>query len=100
MAVEHKQKITLASYPPVKLYYWSKEIFEKHIEFKNEVKIYSLERTVCDIIRFEKYSGTDTMKEVCNNYLQRKDRNLDLLLKTAREINAYDKVHQVFSILI
>ncbi len=100
MAIERKRKITLATYPPVTLYYLSKDIFEQHTIIDDGVKIYTLERTVCDIIRLEKYAGKDVVKEVCNNYLLRHDKNIERLLKTAKDIKAYDKVYQIFSILI
>lgn len=100
LAIRHKQKLTLADFPPVKLYYWLDDIFSQHIVEQNNIRIYSLERTVCDVIKYNIQMGQDMVKEVAENYLDRKERNIELLLKTAQEINAYNKVHQIFSILI
>lgn len=100
LAISHKHKITLADYPPVQLYYWVERYYNKHITVKRGVKVYTLERTVCDIIKFETHTGMDMVKEVANAYLKRNDKNIDLLLKTAKEIDVYDKVRKVFEILI
>lgn len=100
LAIENKQKMTLADFPPVKLYYWSENIFNQHITNQDGVRVYSLERTVCDAIKYDTQIGQDMVKEVVEAYLQRKDKNIELLLKKAQEVNAYNKVHQFFSILI
>jgi len=100
LAIENKQKMTLADFPPVKLYYWSENIFNQHITNQDGVRVYSLERTVCDAIKYDTQIGQDMVKEVIEAYLQRKDKNIELLLKTAQEVNAYNKVQQIFSILI
>lgn len=100
LAIENKRKITLAPYPPVQLYYWSKKYVTKHVVCIKGVKIYTLERTVCDAIKFENQIGIDVVKEVAKNYLSHKEKNIDKLLKTAKEIGAYDKVYKVFEILI
>ena len=55
---------------------------------------------MCDAVKHDTQIGQDMLKEVVEAYLQRKDKNIELLLKTAQEVNAYNKVHQIFSILI
>ena len=100
LAIENKQRLVLADYPPVKLYYWSEKIFNQHIINQGGVKVYSLERAVCDTIKYDTQMGQDMVKEVVENYLQRKDRNIELLMKTAKEVSVYDKVYQIFSILL
>lgn len=100
LAVSHNQKITLAPYPPVELYYRVDKYFKKHITVNNGVRIYTLERAVCDAIKFDTRIGLDMLKEVVNAYLRREDKQIELLLKTAKEIDAYEKVRKVFEILI
>lgn len=100
LAIENKQKLTLAEYPPVKLYYWSDKIFNQHKTNQDGVMIYSLERSVCDAIKYDNQIGQDLVKEVVEAYLQRRDKDIELLLRTAKEVNIYNKVHQVFSLLI
>lgn len=47
------------------------------------VYIYDIEKTVVDIIYYRERMGTDTAKEVLVNYLRRKDRNLNKLIRCA-----------------
>lgn len=100
MAIGSKQKLVLADYPPVKLYYWSPVIFKQHITEQNGVRVYSLERTVCDAIKYKLQMGQDMIKEVAESYLQRKDHNIQLLMQTAKQIKVYNRVEQIFSILL
>ena len=52
-------------------YYIIIAIFEK-----SKFKIYSLEKTVIDIIYYRNRIGIEETKEVLNNYLKRSDRDL------------------------
>ena len=100
LAIGNKAKMKTEKFPPVQLYYWPDKYYMQHIVIINDVKIYSIERTVCDLIRLESQSGFDVVKEVCQNYLRRQDKNINLLMTTAREIDVYDKVTKLFEILI
>lgn len=74
-------------YPPVEFFYFSKRQFEAGIDEVNigdfNVRIYSPEKTVCDCFRHRNKLGLDSAKEGLTEYLKRKDRNLEKLLKYA-----------------
>ena len=53
------------------------------IEENNGIRIYDIEKTVVDIIYYRERMGIDTAKEVLVNYLRRKDRNLNKLIRYA-----------------
>ena len=90
VAIERKRKISLPEYPPITLYYWVREYQELGvIEQKISgymVKIYDLEKSVCDAIKFRTKIGTDVASEILKNYLKRKDRNLSKLMGYAKKM--------------
>lgn len=90
LAIPKKSKVVLPDYPPVKLYYWDGISYATGITqissngFK--IPIYDVEKTVCDMMRLRNKIGMDTVKEVMEAYLKRKDRNLVKLSNYARAL--------------
>ncbi len=74
-------------YPPVEFFYFSKRQFEAGIdEVKIDgfnVRIYCPEKTICDCFRHRNKLGLDIAKEGLAEYLGRKNRSLETLLKYA-----------------
>ena len=60
-------------------------------EGNNEFRIYDIEKTVVDIVFYREKVGIEETKEILVTYLQRKDRNLNRLLRYA-ELMKCDKV--------
>ena len=100
LAIGQKSRIKVEDFPPVKLYYWADKYFNHHIAYNNGVKVYNIERTVCDIIRLKSQNDMEMVKEVCRAYLNRKDHNMNTILTIAKEIDAYDRVAKIYEILI
>ncbi len=88
LALPRTTKISATGYPPLALYYLSKQAYETGIAEKSiagqQVKCYDLERSVCDAVKFRNKTGEDIMQEVLKNYMHRIDRNLDKLLHYAK----------------
>jgi len=80
IAVTQHKKVQLPDYPPIKLYYYSDKFYQMGIatiDVDNQpVKIYDMERSVCDAVRFRNKVGMDIAIEVVRNYIRREDRNL------------------------
>ena len=94
IAVEAKRKVRLPEYPIIDLYYWKKENLEFGIVEKEisgfTMKITDLERTVCDAVKYRNKIGLDVCGEIIDNYLNRPDRNISLLLSYARKLRIYN----------
>lgn len=90
LAIPAQKKYQLPDYPPVKLYYWSGKYYETGLisaSYNGEdILIYDLEKSVCDIVRYRKKAGTEITTEVLKNYLKLKDRNIDKLMKYAEDL--------------
>jgi len=88
IAVEKSRKIVLPDYPPIKLYFWKQEYYELGIDTQIidgfSVRIYDLEKSVCDAVKFRNKIGMETTAEIIKNYLSREERNFTKLMKYAR----------------
>lgn len=96
VAIEKKSKVKLPGYPPIKLYYWDNNSLKtgiKTIKIDNSnILIFDIEKSVCDAVKFRNKIGKDILNEILTEYLKRKDKNLDLLVK-------YSKILRVEKIL-
>jgi predicted transcriptional regulator of viral defense system len=104
IAIPNEQRVVLPDFPPIKIYYWNKTSFElgmTSIIVDNEpVKIYDLEKTICDTIRHRNKIGFDVLKEILNNYLNRKDRDLNRLDNYAKQLHIFNKVDDFIKLLL
>lgn len=90
VAVEKHRKVVVPEFPPIQLCYWEQKYYDLGIEEakvqRQMVKIYGLEKSVCDAVKFRNKIGLDVAAEVLKNYLARKDRNIALLTAYANQM--------------
>ena len=74
-------------FPPITLCYWEQKYYEMGVMEADvaghKLRIYDIERSVCDVVRFRNKVGMDVMTEVLRAYLSRKDRNIARLMEYA-----------------
>jgi predicted transcriptional regulator of viral defense system len=67
-------------YPPIKVLYFAEKQYKtgvKEISIQgNIIKIYDLEKTICDCIRYRNKIGIDIVKEALNEYIKKKEKNV------------------------
>jgi predicted transcriptional regulator of viral defense system len=82
--------VILPDYLSVSLYYWSKSVLEIGVTKQTiddyTVRIYDLEKSVCDAVKFRNKIGIDLSSEIVKNYLKRTDRNLTRLNEYAKRM--------------
>ena len=104
VAIPAKKKVLLPDYPPIKLYYWDKRFYETGIiqttYNEEQITIYDIEKSVCDAIRYRNKVGIDLTSEILRNYLKRKDRNLDKLIKYADNMRIANVLNQYLTVMI
>ena len=88
--IKRGRKITLPDYPPITLYHWSDTAFNlgitnTEIEGFN-VRIYDVEKCVCDAVKYRNKIGIDVCTEIIKEYLKRRDRNVSKLMKYASQL--------------
>ncbi len=88
IAIHRNTRLNLPDYPPVKLHFWSDEIYTLGIVQVSvngkKLNYYNLERSVCDAVKFRNKVGEEIMTEVLKTYVKRIDKNIDLLMQYAK----------------
>ena len=83
VAVEKHRKVVVPVFPPIKLCYWEQKYYKISVVeadvVGHKLRIYDIERSVCDVVRFSNKVGIDVMTEVLRAYLSRKDRDIAML---------------------
>ncbi|MCX6162882.1 MAG: hypothetical protein NTV87_16300 [Ignavibacteriae bacterium] len=96
IAVLNSEKPVKIIYPPVKFYYFRKNQYETGIEIiktkYGDIRIYDIEKTICDIFRFRNEYGDEIALESLRNYTKRKDADYNKLRR-------YSKICRVYSII-
>ena len=96
VAIARKAKVSsLPDWLEVNLYYYTDKRFELGIETvangKNHFRIYDIEKTVVDI---------EETKEILTNYLRRRDRNLNWLVRYAELMKCGDIMKIYLEVLV
>lgn len=90
IAIEKNRKVSIPDYPPITLYYWKQEYHEIGVDVQiisgYTVKVYDIEKSVCDAVKYRTKIGMETMSEILKTYLKRKDRNLTKLMGYAKKM--------------
>ena len=104
IAIERTKKISLPDYPPIKLVYFSSKqlelgIIEVDID-GHTIRIYDMEKTICDCVRYRNKIGIDIVKEGIKEYLKRKDKDLNKLMKYAEVCRVQKTIKEYLEVLI
>lgn len=90
VAVEKHRKVVVPEFPPVTLCYWERKYYDMGVVEAevsgHKVRIYDVEKSVCDAVKFRNKIGLDVAAEVLKAYLARKDRNIARLTAYARQM--------------
>jgi len=84
LAFPNKSKVTIQNYPPIQAFFWIQKFYDLEVIKKDGIKIYSLEKSICDAVKFRNKIGVNLMSTILKNYLKRKDKDLDTLFKLAK----------------
>ncbi len=98
------RKPALPGYPPIRLMFFSdKHYFEGIREVSisgNIFKIYDIEKTICDCIRYRNKIGMDIVKEALNAYVKRRDKNISKLMKYAKVMRVDSIIREYLEVLL
>ena len=105
VAIPRKSRVsTLPDWPQMNLYHFTDARYGLGIqevqEGKNGFRIYNIEKTVVDIVFYREKVGIEETKEVLVTYLQRKDRNLNRLLRYAELMKCDKTMKQYLEVLV
>ena len=104
IAVRRNYNIKLPDYPPIKLYYFSDKYYMDGVEKidinENIIKIYNIEKTICDCLRYEDKISKDIIIESIKEYVKRRDKNISKLMNYAAKAKVKDVVQKYIEVLI
>jgi len=88
-----------------KVYTIKPELFELGVttittQFGNNVKVYDLERTLCDIVRSRSRVGTETFLSAVKAYSKRPDKNLNVLSDYANRMGITNILKTYLEVLL
>lgn len=102
IAIENHQNVTPPKFPKFDLYYWSKKSLEigatTQIYNGIEFKIFDIERCVIDSIRFRNKIGIDSTIEIVNNYLEKENKNMELLYNYSKQFHVYNYLKTILTL--
>ncbi len=104
VAVEKHRKVVVPVFPPITLCYWERKYYEMGVMEADvaghKLRIYDIERSVCDVVRFRNKVGMDVMTEVLRAYLSRKDRNIARLMEYAGKMRIGTIMAQYLNVMV
>lgn len=104
IAVRRNYNIKLPDYPPIKLYYFSDKYYMDGIEKidtnGNIIKIYNIEKTICDCLRYGNKISKDIIVESIKEYVKRRDKNISKLMNYAAKAKVKDVVQKYMEVLM
>ncbi len=104
IAVERSRKIILPDFPPIELSFMSRNAYELGVEEAEidgfQVKVYDLEKSVCDAIKYRNKIGLDVSSEIFKNYLARKDRDITRLYEYAYQLRVGRKIDELIKFML
>ncbi len=88
IAVKRNRKVTVSTFPRVEIHHYTETLLNIGVMTTEidgfTIRLYDVERCVCDAVKFRNKVGMDVCSEIINSYLARPDRNLSRLMDYAR----------------
>ena len=90
IAIKRGRKVSIPSFPRMEVHHYTENLLKigviSMIIDGFNIRLYDVERCVCDAVKFRNKVGMDICSEIINNYLERPDRNLSKLMDYARKL--------------
>ena len=90
IAIKRGRKVSIPSFPRMEVPHYTENLLKigviSMIIDGFNIRLYDVERCVCDAVKFRNKVGMDICSEIINNYLERPDRNLSKLMDYARRL--------------
>ncbi|MEA3453912.1 MAG: type IV toxin-antitoxin system AbiEi family antitoxin domain-containing protein [Candidatus Caldatribacteriota bacterium] len=104
VAVHRKYNTKLPDYPPIKLYYFSDKYYIDGVEKidinGHIIKMYNVEKTICDCLRYEDKISKDIIVESIKEYVRRRDKNISKLMNYAAKAKVKNAVQKYIEVLV
>lgn len=103
VTVKRDYKGSLQNDNNINLYYVKEEVHELGLSstktnFGNVVRVYDLERSICDIIKNKNKLDLELFNKAIRDYYYSNDKNTIKLYEYAKKLGVYDKVQKIFEV--
>jgi len=76
------------------------DIIQTHTKYGNPVNTYSIERTICDVVRSRNRIEAEIVSTALKRYIRRKDRNIPRLVRTAEQFGIVKLIRTYLEVLL
>jgi len=104
LAVKYGRKVRLPDFPPIRLYHFSEHWFDLGLQNRRRgggtLRVYDMERTICDLFRFRRGLGMDIAAGALREYVRRRSKDIPRLLDYSRKLRVSGPLRRALEILI
>jgi predicted transcriptional regulator of viral defense system len=104
LAVKSGRKVRIPDFPPIRVHHFSSRFFSLGLVERagkgGYLRVYDVERTICDLFRFRRRLGTDVAATALREYVRRRSRNIPKLLDYSQQLRISGPVRQALEILV
>lgn len=75
-------------------------IQEKKTSYGNKIRVYNIERTLCDILRGNNINDTQLIIPAIKKYAEQKNKNIPLLIEYANKLRVKNKITKYLQVLL
>ena len=68
--------------------------------YGNVVKVYDLERVICDFVKYRKSIDSELFSKTLNNYVRSPKKDISKLYTYARQLKVFDKVKEILEVIL
>ena len=102
IAIKRGRKVSIPSFPRIEVHHYTEDLLKigviSMIIDGFNIRLYDVERCVCDAVKFRNKVGMDICSEIINNYLERPDRHLSKLIDYARRLRVRKIIEQYMQV--
>jgi len=102
VAVKRNRKVTVPAFPKVEVHHYTEALLNIGVMTMEidgfTIRLYDVERSVCDAVKFRNKVGMDVCSEIIDNYLARPARNLSRLMDYARLLRVANILEQYLQV--
>lgn len=73
---------------------------EMESPFGMKIKVYDKERTICDIVKNKNNMDMEIFSKAIKNYIKSDDKNLNRLMKYAKELKVENKIREYMEVIL
>lgn len=104
VAIRRGHKITVPEYLPIKIYKFDEKYYRLGVQTIEKdginLKVYNMEKTICDCIRYRNKIGQDIVSEAIKEYIRKPNKNFALLMEYAKECRVAKILEKYMEVLV